>query len=454
MTEPAIRRKVSRSSLPDAPGADKRFAKPEGAWIVGGALALIFAGHLLFGALVTQTALAVVVGAALLLCVCLITPSLRTDLTRVKGLRIPAALFAMVILVALWSLTPFVPGGPHPIWSYVGISPGAATIDKSATVLEITKLLGLGCLFLVGAATGKSDGRARTAINGLLLAGSLFGLWAFLTWVMGYDARDRVRLEGNFLTPNTAGTLFAMLLVIALGALISGLRSSSKRNHVSATTPYAAAILIALTCLVSTASRGAVLGAALGGAAMLLLSVYSGNISWTRRTWSIIAGLALGFVVVVFASDVLFSRLLDSGKDLAARGFIFSEHWEAFAAAPWMGTGLGTFDALNKSLMTSESFQGLWAIRAVHNVYLNWLELAGLLGAIPMFLCIGSILWITARGGLRRTRMTSLIFALIGADVVVLVHGATDFALETYSFAAMWAYLLGLQLSLSEGSRA
>jgi hypothetical protein len=55
---------------------------------------------------------------------------------------------------------------------------------------------------------------------------------------------------------------------------------------------------------------------------------------------------------------------------------------------------------------------------------------------------------------LRRSRMTVIIFALLAADVVVLTHGITDFALETPSFSAFWTYLLGLQFALAQGSSA
>jgi hypothetical protein len=41
---------------------------------------------------------------------------------------------------------------------------------------------------------------------------------------------------------------------------------------------------------------------------------------------------------------------------------------------------------------------------------------------------------------------------LLAVDAVVLIHGATDFGLEVPSVAAFWAWLLGLQFSLAQGS--
>jgi len=48
--------------------------------------------------------------------------------------------------------------------------------------------------------------------------------------------------------------------------------------------------------------------------------------------------------------------------------------------------------------------------------------------------------------------MVRLLAALIAADAIFLLHGATDFGLEAPSMAALWAWLLGLQFSLAQGS--
>ena len=77
-----------------------------------------------------------------------------------------------------------------------------------------------------------------------------------------------------------------------------------------------------------------------------------------------------------------------------------------------------------------------------------------MLGALPMFGLLGLLMWRAFRRTLQRSRMTSQLFALLAVDVVFLVHGASDFALETYSMAAFWAYLLGFQVRLSQGGRS
>jgi O-antigen ligase len=94
----------------------------------------------------------------------------------------------------------------------------------------------------------------------------------------------------------------------------------------------------------------------------------------------------------------------------------------------------------------------LQPIRSILNVYLEWLENAGVVGAAPMFLCIGWLILATFRRTLRRSRMVRALAGLIAVDAVFLIHGATDFGLEVTSIAALWSWLLGLQFSLAQGS--
>jgi O-antigen ligase len=214
------------------------------------------------------------------------------------------------------------------------------------------------------------------------------------------------------------------------------------------------ALAIALICLLMTGSRGGAISAAAGFGAYILLLIFAGRIRFTRAlVYSVLAGVFVVAAILV-AGDLLINRALEGSANAEARAHMGEIHWQAFLAAPWMGYGLGTFDAINRSVMTATSFTDLWSIRAVHNVYLQWLEEAGVLGAVPIFLAIGLALATAFRRTLNRTRMTSLLFAVFAAHIVILVHGISDFDLQTYSFAMMWAYLLGLTFSLSQGSSA
>ena len=427
---------------------------PKGLGVSLAATTLVFAGHLAFGALLAPPALIGAAASAALLLACLVTPALRQDLSRVSGLATPALLFAVVLALGALSMTPFAPGGAHPVWAYVGISPGAATIDRSATLLELIKLLGLACLFLVGAAIGKSDERATTAVRVFVIAATAYGTYAFVAFATGAIQQSQaVRLEGTLMSPNTAGTFFAVALVIVLGPLLRRLRGRSLVGGLQAAPADWASLLILTACLLMTASRGAALAAACAMAALFGLFALSGRAKWSWAPVALLGGgLALALGVVTFG-ETLMLRFTSIESDAVSRAELFRLHWNAFLASPWAGYGLGTFDFIHRTLLDSSSVESLWRIRAAHNVYLQWLEEGGVLMAGAMFACLGLILLTALRRGLRRSRMNHILFALLASNVVFLVHGLSDFALQTPSMAMMWSYLLGLQFALSQGSQ-
>jgi O-antigen ligase len=426
---------------------------PRDSWIAIAGVALLYGGHLFYGALSNDVALAMNVVAALLVAGILISPRLREDVLRLKGIAVPAALFAAVILIALWTLTPWTPGGPHPVWSYVGISPGASTIDKSATTMEIVKLLGLGCIFLIGAAAGARDDRARFAVQLMIAAGVAFALWALLESAFSpYEGAGGHRLQAHFLNANTAGTVLAMLLCLAVAELVRRLQSVAPQRRFRGTLLQAAAVLALAVCLLDTASRGAALAFLAALLVFVALRLASGRLKLSRAVLAATAGIILLLIVVAVAGDLLVDRFVTSQNDVPGRLDTWIAHWQAFLTAPVFGYGLGAAQTVNKTLLTVQTYVALWSIRAPLNVYLQWLEEAGVVGAAPMFLCIGAIIIQTVRGHGRRSRMTGLLAGLLAADTVVLVHGFTDFGLEAFSVAAFWAWLLGLQFSLAQGS--
>jgi O-antigen ligase len=188
------------------------------------------------------------------------------------------------------------------------------------------------------------------------------------------------------------------------------------------------------------------------GPAVATLLASGALLLWTlvgqaRNRGAIGAGAALLIAVAVAlligGNDLLWSRMAERSAGLGDRSDLFAVHWAAFTASPLFGWGLGSFDLVNLQLLTAETAPSLWHIRATHNVYLQWLEEAGLVGAVPMFALIGWVI-VTAAGH-RRGRGQTLLLGLLCANGVILIHGLTDFALQVPSIAAFWSFLLGVQ---------
>lgn len=407
----------------------------------------LYGAHYLFAGFAREIAFALTAYAGLALAGALLHPSLRRDLLSYHDLTAPALLFLGCWLVGAWMLTPWVPGGPHPIWQVVG-EPPAGTVDRSATIEELVKLLGLASLFLFGMASGASDQRARTALKLFTSFGVIFGLWATVLWAMGIDPAGLRRLSAHFMTANTAATFFGMMLMLCLGELLRR-REGPLAEQLSRATPYIGAALFFAGCVMMTASRGGLIATLGGVTALLLLTVFSGRAKFSIGL--LIGGVGLALLLI--AGQQVSERLTLSSADLHTRTNMFEAHWGAIKAAPWLGYGLGTFDTINKALLTPSNIETLGDTRLMHNAYLTWLEQGGVVGASLMFLCVGLIIWRTYQGALQRSRMTTVLFGLLAANVVILLHSLTDIALETPSMAAFWSWLLGVQFALSKGSR-
>jgi len=199
-----------------------------------------------------------------------------------------------------------------------------------------------------------------------------------------------------------------------------------------------------------SASRMGVVATAVAASVLLLWETFEAK---GQRLPILIAGLVLFVVAGVLmlgSNDLLWQRLDKVDGDLVVRGAIFGAHWKAFLASPLFGYGLGSFSDVNSQIMTAENYGNLWSIRATHNVYLQWLEEAGIIGSAPMFALISVLL---AVGVWRTTQLRSgqtLLRALVVANLVVLIHGTTDYGLQVPSIAAFWAFLLGLSFAFGQ----
>lgn len=421
--------------------------KPQGLILALVAAIGLYGAHYLFAGFAREIAFALTVYAGLAVAGVLLHPGLRRDILSYRDLTAPGLLFLGCWLVGAWMLTPWIPGGPHPVWEVVGDTP-AGTIDRSATIEELIKLLGLASLFVLGMAIGASDERARTALNLFIGIGVVFGLWATLLWAMGIDPAGIRRLSAHFMSANTAATFFGMLLMLCLGELLRR-RDGPRAEQLASAAPYIGAAVFFAGCVMMTASRGG-LAATLGGISLLLvLAIFSGRMKVRAGMLVSVAGVALALV----AGQQVTERLAQSSADLHKRTDILEAHWHAIQASPWFGYGLGSFDTVNKTLLTPSNIETLGETRLMHNAYLTWLEQAGLVGATLMFLCVGLIIWRTFRSTVQRSRMTTVLFGLLAANMVIMLHAITDIALETPSMAAFWSWILGLQFALSKGSR-
>lgn len=425
--------------------------------------ALVFACHMSFGAARIAVSLIYVAVFAALLIAILATSWARKDL-RLAPLALPAALFSAVIAAALWALTPLTPEGPNPLWAYAPRAFGSV-VDVSNLTIELIKLGGLACVFVAAYLIGADSQRARLAFQALVVLSILYGLWAALAhiveprYVLGVGKRYAAnRLTGSFLSPNTAATLLGASLVLVLAQLLARWRAAGRApaEILLRRIGFLGAGTVAIvTALLLTQSRAGIAATVVGLAVALALHAFQGRWSWRWGGGLLLLAVVIGLgPLVVRAGQGAYARLENLSQDAAGRQAIFAAHWDAYQTAPWFGYGLGSFDRINQMIMTPSNYGLLFDVHALHNVYIQWLEEAGAVGAGSMFLTIAAILVLIGRGAVAREDQSVIARGALAASVVILVHGLSDFALQVPSMPIYWACLLGLAFGRVRGRRA
>ncbi len=408
-----------------------------------------FLFHWLYGALVSDIALLLVATQAILLGLILANPQLRRDLPAARDLA-PAGMFFIAVMgVAAWSLTPNGGVATAHAWTLVGLQ-AMGTLDRSATLVEMVKLGGLATAFVAAAAIGHARKRLDLALRLMVYFGAGFALLSILLSSADaiYATQGR-RVEARFLNPNTAGVVFGVLALVTVAMIWRRLSSGRARAQPLSLALDIACFAVLASALLSTLSRGALAATAFAAAILVAWELVVSRRSRGRwpplRFMTPMVGCAGVAAIVGWAFvDRVGPHLFDIQDDVRTRSLTAAVHWRAIGDAPWFGFGLGTFETVNTLLFRPDTFPQLWNIRAAQNVYIQWLEQAGWVGALCMFACLAAIIAGPLRlawgGGPAAWRAR----ALIAVDLIFVLHGAVDFSLETYSVALFWALLLGL----------
>ncbi|MFZ0266039.1 O-antigen ligase family protein [Caulobacter sp.] len=379
----------------------------------------------------------------------------RRDLRRLKDWKASAILFAILMAAVLWPLTPWGPGGPHPAWSYLPKTVGSLTLDRSALVLNVVQFLGLACLFVTGRIMGLSEARARWFLRAAVFAVGAYAAAAFLDQV---SVRRAARLTATLLSPNSAATVLGGGLLLSLGLMTHRFRRNGGlinwRNPDLMTVLAASASAALAVALLLTASRGGIAAVLIGGALFLIWETLS-------QRHQIRASVILGSIAAVLliaalilrSADGVAERLNAAARDADLRAMIFSVHWEAFRATPWSGFGLGAFPTVNQLVMTRETLPALFDVRAVHNLYLQWLEEGGVVGSMAMLALFLWLAWPILKGGFRSDTAGIWCRATLCAAVAFLIHGITDFGLQVPAIQALATMILGVVGGMVAGRR-
>jgi O-antigen ligase len=331
--------------------------------------------------------------------------------------------------------------------------------DPSGAALQYLKLAGVACAFLLAFRISMADESARNLLDAVVIVG---GLWAAIAICMHIADPDGIygvqktagqgRLMGTFTSPNSAGTLFAAISVLAFGRLLSRFWSIRARRAIERIDPLQLGIwLVALVALVLTQSRMGVVAAAIATAGLGFI------LCWRRAPMKwLLAGTGVGALVLMGMMLTpllaLVQRVRDLNSDGHVRTIIMSEHLKVVLHQLWLGSGLGSFGAVNTAILTPANYAVLSPIRAMHNVYLQWLEETGLLGLGSLVLLNLAVLVPIYQSAQRRQTMGSRLWIILAAYSVFLIHGLTDYAFQEPSLELFTAVLLGMGFAIATNS--
>ena len=320
----------------------------------------------------------------------------------------------------------------------VGLAPDLA--DAAASYLAV---IGSISLYLLIAIRLRDWERLKPVLAAIVVVGlaiSIHSIWQYATGdlteagsFLTAEGEVEQRIASTFTHPNQLGGFLAIL--VALGAGLSQVFQSywGRAACWSMTT-------LAAVATVLTFSRGALLAiAALG----LFYAV-------SRRAWPLlVAGVV---AVVLLAPSTLgerFGGIEDpQNPEVATRIDLWDAGLQAFAEAPVAGVGLNGYAASYVATeRTGRTFLGSGTPFAVpenaHNLYINTLAEQGLIGfaALLLVVLLAFRLAFSLRGS-PQPRVRGIGLALLGALIVVLVHGIFDLTLfDPKSSVLMWTIL-------------
>lgn len=254
---------------------------------------------------------------------------------------------------------------------------------------------------------------------------------------------DAGSVTGFFANRNHLATLcligIPFATVLGVGAL--------RRRDASRLPLWIAVLFVALSVIalgIIRSRAGVVLFGPVIGASLLAAWIASGRGRPKLLLLGIVGGSVLAVVAVAaFAAAPLLERF-DNGSAREGR----FENWptilEGAQAYLPLGSGLGSFDAVYRSIEPLERLDATFFNQA-HNDYLEtWLE-AGWLGAaliIAFLVWYGRRLWTAWRAGVSTQRDLQRAASIaVGA---VLLHSFVDYPLRTETIAIVFAFCCGL----------
>lgn len=331
------------------------------------------------------------------------------------------------------------------------------------------RLLSYGLVFFLSFQFCRDAKRAQTVLGWLAVAGlvySIYGLMIYWSrsdsflWFWEMDWRSSVR--GTFANRNSFATWVGLCLLCALAGFYQ--RISIRRNpayslpaerdlkverFVLGIWKPVTLLIITVSALILTHSRGGFLSVLGGGVVLLLAINYRQPIKASRIGAAMLVAIVAVLVSFWLTSSTLLERLDVSNVKIDSRLKAFALTVDGIDDNPVLGFGYGTF-ADGFRLYRDES---LGYFNRTHNTYLENLFELGWPAAMALFICFAWLALVCVKG--LRDRQRDWIYPALGlaATTVVALHSLVDFSLQMPATAFTYALIMGAACAQSFSSR-
>ena len=398
----------------------------------------------------------------------------------IKQIRVPAALFATVVLWILIQNATWTPAWlHHPIWQMTADAlqrpiEGSISVNRELTSLALLRLITAASVFWIAMQLCRDEARASFllwSIAVIICAYTAYGIFAFgltpgrILWFENSFSRGFV--TSTFINPNSFAAYAGMGLVAICGLILRLYRheftavGGSVRfriaTFIEVTGQKGLALLggafIILVALLLSGSRGGIASTAFGLFVLAALTLrLRKQQSVEQREAIIVVGALLVATTFLVFGDAVVGKITQRGFSDESRVAVYMITIRSILAAPLVGYGYGTFaDVFPMFRDQSVSTWGQWQM--AHNTYLEVLQGLGLLFGLMLVASVVVLVMRCVKGATTRQMHETLPCVAASVAFLLGVDALVDFSLQMQAIAITFMALLGAGVAQSESSR-
>ena len=389
-------------------------------------------------------------------------------------------LVILFLMACAWVLIQLAAWAPeawaHPLWPMAAAAlgqklTGSVSLAASDGWTALMRLLSYVLVFILAYQLSRDRARAQTAFAWLAMAGLIYALFALYVYWSGYYPdwlfHGKVwphDVRGTFVNRNHFVTWQGLTILCAIAYFYQRLarpvvkpyampqdREAEVTEFILRAWKPLTAMLLMVTAMVLTHSRGGFTAALCGTIVLLLLLDRRTSSRSVRSRATVIAALVVVSIAFYLTSEGVLDRINRTDITSEERVAVFADVDRGIAANPVLGFGYGTFADSFRLYDRNET--GVQFDRA-HNTWLEDTFELGLPAALALYLTLIGLALTCLRGVHRRHRDWVYPATGVAASVLVGVHATVDFSLQLPAIAVLYACIMGVAVAQSVSSVA